>query len=522
MHMPPRLTLAIERNSRVFSTKVGSIFGERRRSWSELADRIARIAGGLSALGLEPGDRVAMLALNSDRYMEFFYAASWAGLLFVPVNIRLAPPEVVHWLGDSGSKALIVDDTFAAMVPALTPHLPELKHVIHAGDGAPPAGMAAFEALAQGDPIASSERCGDDIAGLFYTGGTTGKSKGVMLTHANLIHNAMLLASHFPDTVDATYLHAAPMFHIADGAGTFLYTLSGGTHAFIPAFDPVRTLEAIENLRISNMLLVPVMMNMMVNHPDADKYDLSSIRVAAYGASPMPRAVLERAMALMPDARFFHAYGQTELAPMLTLLGPEHHVFDGPMSGKAGSVGRPCIGMDLAILDDNGAELPRGKVGQICGRGPNVMAGYWNLPEMTAEVSRWGWHQTGDGGYMDEDGFVYIVDRVKDMIISGAENVYSAEVENVLYSHADVVECAVIGVPDDKWGESVHAVVRLAEAAVEDAEALIAHCRAHIAGYKTPRTVSFVQDALPLSGAGKILKTELRKPFWDSKAKQVN
>jgi len=231
---------------------------------------------------------------------------------------------------------------------------------------------------------------------------------------------------------------------------------------------------------------------------------------------------LETAMELMPDPEFYQAYGQTELSPMLTLLVPERHVFEGPLAGKAGSVGQACIGMDVAILDDDGNEAPRGIVGEICARGPNVMKGYWNQPEMTAEVSTHGWHHTGDGGYMDEDGFVFVVDRMKDMIISGGENVYSAEVENALYSHADVVECAVIGVPDEDWGERVHAVVRLVEDAQENPESLILHCKTLIAGYKTPRSVSYQTEPLPLSGAGKILKTELRKPFWEGRSKQVS
>lgn len=522
MTMPPNLSLSIQRNARMKGNSVGSIFSGRRKTWGELADRIARIAGGLLALGLKPGDRVAMLALNSDRYLEYFYATTWAGLLFVPINIRLAAPEVVHWLGDSGSKALIVDDTFTIMVPALTPLLPDLAHIIHADDGATPEGMIAFEALAQSDAVEVSPRCGEDIAGLFYTGGTTGVSKGVILTHANLINNAMILAAHFTDIPNAVYLHAAPMFHLADGAATFLLTMTGNTHTFIPAFDPLGTLICISENKVTNITLVPVMMNMMVNHPDARKYDLSSVRIVAYGASPMPQAVLETALKLMPDAEFYQAYGQTELSPILTLLPPEYHVFDGPLAGKAGSVGQASLGMDVAILDEDGNEVPRGDVGEICARGPNIMKGYWNQPEMTAEVSTHGWHHTGDGGYMDEDGFVFVVDRMKDMIISGGENVYSAEVENALYSHADVVECAVIGVPDEDWGERVHAVVRLVEDAQENPESLILHCKTLIAGYKTPRSVSYQTEPLPLSGAGKILKTELRKPFWEGRSKQVS
>jgi acyl-CoA synthetase (AMP-forming)/AMP-acid ligase II len=522
MTMPANLSLTIQRNARVHGSKVGSILGNRRKTWGELADRIARLAGGFQALGLQPEDRIAIMALNSDRYLEYFYATSWAGLVFVPINTRLAPPEVVHWLGDSGCKAIIVDDTFAKMIPAVKPHLPDLGHVIHAGDGEAPEGMLSFEALATADPAPASDRCGEDLAGLFYTGGTTGPSKGVMLSHANLIHNAMVVASHFPPASDRIQMHAAPMFHLADGAATFSISMTGNTHTYVPAFTPLDTLACISETRVTNVMLVPVMMNMMVNHPEIENYDLSSVRTVSYGASPMPQAVLERALEVMPDATFFQGYGQTELSPMLTVLPPERHVFEGPLAGKAGSVGQPCIGMDVAILDETGQEVPRGTVGEICARGPNVMMGYWNRPELTDEVWKFGWHHTGDAGYMDEDGFVFIVDRMKDMIISGGENVYSAEVENALYSHPHVVECAVIGIPDELWGEAVHAVVRLREGSPEDPEALVSHCRDLIANFKVPRSISFVEDALPLSGAGKILKSELRKPFWEGRAKQVN
>ena len=522
MTMAPQLSLGIRRNAAVDPRRTASVFGERRRTWAEVAERVARLAGGLRALGLGEGDRIAMLALNSDRYLEYFYAVSWAGGVFVPINIRLAPPEFVHWLADSGSRALIVDDAFARVVPEIAPQLPGLEHLVFAGEGETPAGMTGFEALAQHPAIEPSARAGDDLAGLFYTGGTTGVSKGVMLSHANLVHDSLVAAFHYEMPEEPVYLHAAPMFHLADGAATFAVTLGAGTHAYVPAFAPDAVLERIERDRVTNVTLVPAMVNMMTAAPGAAARDLSSVRLVGYGASPMPEAVLKRAMAMMPNARFLQAYGQTECAPILTILPPERHVFEGPLAGKAGSVGRPVINMDVRVLDEDGNECPRGTVGEVCARGPNVMLGYWNRPEQTAEVSRHGWHHTGDGGYMDEDGFIFIVDRLKDMIISGGENVYSAEVENALHKHPDVAECAVIGVPDDTWGERVHAVIRLREGAAADEAALAAHCGALIAGYKRPRSFEFRTEALPLSGAGKILKTELRKPWWADEAKKVH
>jgi long-chain acyl-CoA synthetase len=264
------------------------------------------------------------------------------------------------------------------------------------------------------------------------------------------------------------------------------------------------------------------MINMIVNHPDVDRTDTSSLARILYGASPMPEAVIRRAFVALPHTRFVQAYGQSEAAPCMTFLHPEWHTLEGPKAGKLKSAGRAALGCEVAILDVNDREAPRGEVGEICGRGDNVMLGYWRQPELTEKALRNGWLHTGDGGYMDEDGFVYVVDRMKDMIVSGGENVYSAEVEQALYQHAAVAECAVIGVPDAKWGEAVHAIVRLKPGMEASAEALIAYCHQLIAGYKAPRAVTFRAEPLPLSGAGKILKTELRRPFWEGRDRAVN
>jgi len=522
MSMSAKIPQMIQRNSIVCPDHLATTHMGRQQTWGQFADRIARIAGGLQERGVEPGDRVAMLALNGDHYLEFLFAVSWAGAVFVPINIRLAPPEVIHWLSDSGSRTLIVDDTFVPMAEGVRDHLPKLKDVLYAGDKETPAGMTLFDDLAQSTPAAMSTRGGDDLAGLFYTGGTTGVSKGVMLSHANLFNNAMVGGLSFEYGADPVYLHAAPMFHLADGASTFGVTLMGGTHAYVPAFNPEATLKRISEDRVTAVTLVPLMLNMMVNHPGVEDYDVSSLSTIAYGASPMPQSVLKRAMALMPACQFVQGYGQTECSPLLTVLRPECHVLDGPLSSKMASVGHPIIGMDVRILDERDEEVPRGEVGEICTRGPNVMLGYWNRPEKTAETWRNGWHHTGDGGTMDEDGYIFVVDRLKDMIISGGENVYSAEVENAIYQHPAVAECAVIGIPNEKWGEQVHAIVRLKDGHSAEADNIISHCHTLIAGFKCPRSVDLVTDPLPVSGAGKILKIELRKPWWEGFEKQVN
>ncbi|WP_340149935.1 long-chain-fatty-acid--CoA ligase [uncultured Sneathiella sp.] len=512
--------------TRAVQTKGGSvatICAGREHTYAEFAERVQRFAGALRAHGITEGERVAILAHNSDRYLEFYYATPWAGGVFVPVNTRLAVPEFAYWLNDSGSEILLVDDNFAGVVPELRKLVPELREVIYIGDGETPADMLNYEELvAKNDPVPDAGRGFDDLAGLFYTGGTTGVSKGVMLSHTNFLTNTLNAMPCFSFEEDARWLHVAPMFHIADGAAVFGATMGLGVHVFIPGFTPKGTMEAVQEYRITNTLLVPTMVNMVVNDPDIAKYDMSSLKDIIYGASPMPEAVIRKALEVLPNTGFTHAYGQTECAPLSTFTGPEFHVLEGPNAGRFKSAGRAAYACEVRIFDENDEEVPRGTVGEVCVRGANVMLGYWNKPEQTAEALRGGWMHSGDGGYMDEQGFVYIVDRVKDMIISGGENVYSAEVENAVYQHPAVAECAVIGIPHETWGEQVHAVVRLHEGQDATEEAIIEFSHTLIAGFKCPRSVAFVSDPLPLSGAGKILKTELRKPYWADQEKQVS
>jgi acyl-CoA synthetase (AMP-forming)/AMP-acid ligase II len=298
--------------------------------------------------------------------------------------------------------------------------------------------------------------------------------------------------------------------------------LSGDVHAVVPFFSPENVLDAVERFRITDTLLVPTMINMLISHPKIAEADVSSIRFMAYGGSVIPEAVLRRAIAALPNCRFMQAYGQTELSPVATLLGPEYHVLEGPNAGRLTSAGRPAACNELEIVDVNDVEVPRGTVGEIRCRGANTMLGYWNKPHETAAAFRDGWVYTGDAAYMDEEGFVYIVDRLKDMIVSGGENVFSAEVENVVCNHPAVGQCAVIAVPSVEWGEAVHALVILREGCDATAADIIAHCRQSIAGYKCPRSVEFRIEAFPLSGAGKVLKRELRRPYWEEAERQVS
>jgi long-chain acyl-CoA synthetase len=465
---------------------------------------------------------VAILALNSDRYMEFMFGVPWAGAVFVPINTRLAGPEIVYWLNDSGSKVLLVDGNFAAAVATIRDQLGSLEHLVFIDEGAVPEGCMTYAELLSAPAVPDAGRGDDDLAGLFYTGGTTGRSKGVMLSHANLVCNVLQALPVIGSLSGERSLHVAPMFHIADGFTCIIAATMAHQNYILPAFEPVATMRAIEEHKIDRVLMVPTMVNMFVNHEQVADHDLSSLRTVIYGASPMPEAVITRALEVLPDARFFQAYGQTEASPLLTVLGPEYHTIEGEHAGKLKSAGRSVPGVDLAIFDDDGNDVALGTVGEICAKGPNVMLGYWNLEEQTQAALKDGWLHTGDGGFLDEDGFLFIVDRVKDMIVSGGENVFSAEVENVIYQHPEVDQCAVIGIPSEKWGEQVHAVIVPKPATTLTEESIITFCREQIAGFKCPRSVSFREEPLPLSGAGKILKTELRAPFWEGVDRAVN
>lgn len=514
------ITQTLRRAVQIRANSVATICGNRRQTWTQFEQRIDRLGSALKSLGVGAEDRVAVLALNSDRYVEYFYAVAWIGAASNPVNIRLAPPEIAYTLDDSASAVLFVDDTFAKMLPALRPLMRTVKHIVFMGDGALPEGCLSYEALiADHRPIADANAGGGALAGLFYTGGTTGKSKGVMLTHDNVVYNAInvIPALHYDDT--AVYLHAAPMFHLADMANTFAVTMAGGTHVTIPRFDVDDVLATIARERVTHTVLVPTMINLLVSSGKIADHDISSLRRMLYGASPMPEAVLLRAMVALPGVGFTQGYGQTEAAPVVSFLEPKFHVAGG---AKLTSAGRPAYGVEVVVMNEDDVEVPRGTVGEICARGLNVMRGYWGLEEQSQQTLRNGWLHTGDLGYMDPDGFIFLVDRAKDMIISGGENIFSVEVEGAIYQHPAVQECAVIGIPSEQWGEAVLAIVVPKAGASVSGEEIIAHCRTLIAGYKLPRSVELRLEPLPVSGAGKILKTDLRKPYWAGRSKSVN
>lgn len=518
-----QLTSILRRAAQVNGAGTATIYKDRQQSWSDMLLRVSKLAGALQSLGMKPGDRVALLSLNSDRYIEYYFATVWGGGAMMPMNIRWSPAECAFALNDAGAEILLVDDAFAAAAGPIREQVSGLKTIVFCGDGETPDGMVNYEDILQAaTPVADAGRGGDDLAGVYYTGGTTGFPKGVMLSHTNLYVGGISNSEAIGIRDGTAYLHAAPMFHIADLLFFAAITFAAGTHVVIPMFTPDATLEAIQTHRPSHVLLVPVMLQMILQSPNFDTTDVSSLSCIAYGASPITEAVLIEAFEKFPKAQFLQAFGQTELSPVATILDTQYHVLEGPNSGKLRSAGRATRVVEIRIVDETDQDVPCGTVGHIIVKGPVTMLGYWNKPDITAETIKDGWVYTGDAGYMDTEGFVFLMDRLKDMVVSGGENVYSAEVENALSQHPAVATSAVIGVPSEQWGESVHAIVILNPETTATPDELKAHCHTLIAGYKCPRSVEFRTEPFPLSGANKVLKTELRKPYWDGQDRQIS
>lgn len=496
-------------------------FGEEVITFAELDAGSNRVAHALTAMGVTKGERVSFLGKNHPLYFEALVGAAKIGAVMTPVNWRLAAPEVAYILGNCEARVVFVGEGFADMLARVRPDCPRVEEVIgidapdHAGTD-----YRTWRDAAPNDPVDVPLSLEDDALQL-YTSGTTGKPKGAVMTNGSILSSRADPSDRDwqqPVEGDVTLL-AMPCFHIS-GTGTGIGTMVAGSNSIVlPEYDPTKALELIENYSISKIFLVPAAIQILLNHPRVNEADFSRLKIITYGASPIPLELMREAMRVI-GCGFVQMYGMTETSGTIVALDPEDHVPEG--SPRMRSVGTPLAGVELKIVDEDGNELPAGTVGEIATRSAKNMSRYWNNPDATAEtIDADGWLRTGDAGYMDEDGYLYIHDRVKDMIISGGENVYPAEVENALYAHPKVADVAVIGVPDEKWGEAVKACVVVKDGEELSEAEVIAHAREHIAGYKCPKSVDFI-EALPRNPSGKILRRELRAPYWEGKDRAVN
>ncbi|HET9531673.1 MAG TPA: long-chain-fatty-acid--CoA ligase [Blastocatellia bacterium] len=498
------------------------IWGDRMTTYAQANARADALACGLQDLGLNKGDRVGVFMYNRPQLIESFFATWKAGGCVVPLNARFVAEEVSYHLKDSEATAIIFGEEFREMISEIRGQLPPLKHFICTGS--PLDGQISYERIVS-DLRESAYSCvdvsDDDLAWLFYTSGTTGRPKGAMLTHGNLTFMAVGWVADLmhlePEDVG---LHAAPLTHGA-GFHSVALTLKAASQVILKAhrFEPENFFATVERHRVTNTWLVPTQIKILLNYPGIDKWDISSLKWVVYGGAPMYVEDLKEAIRRMGHV-FVQLYGQGETPMTGTYLRPQEHVLEGPESTRLVSCGQARSGIEVKILSESDKEVPRGQAGEICVRGPTVMEGYWRRPEATAESLRGGWLHTGDVGSMDEQGYVYILDRTKDMIISGGSNVYPREVEEVLLRHPAVSEVCVIGVPDEFWGEAVKAVVVLKEGAAASADEIIRFAALHMADYKKPKSVDFVA-AIPRNAYGKVLKRELREQYWASHGRKV-
>jgi len=496
------------------------VFEGRATGYAGLDRRASQIANGLIALGCAPGTRVGHLGKNSDSYIELLFGAAKARCVLTGVNWRLAAPEIAFILKDAGVSVLFVDAEYHDLAGTLLPDLPQLKTVIALEGGH--ADWPDYAAWRGGQDNADPALpvSADEAVVQLYTSGTTGHPKGVVLTHA-------AYRSFFEQGVKdgfATWspgdpsIVAMPFFHVAGANWALLGVWHGATNIIVKEVDPVRILDLIETHRVETAFFVPAVILFLVQASAAKPRDLSSMRTIVYGASPIAEELLLKAQGVF-KCDFVQVYGLTETNGGAVHLPAADH---DPARGKLRAAGKPNSGMEIRIVGEDGNDLPAGEVGEVWIRGGSLMQGYWNQPEATAAaMDSDGWFRSGDAGYLDEEGYLYIHDRVKDMIISGGENIYPAEVENALFAHPGVADAAVIGVPDDKWGEAVKAVIVRAPGADPTPEELTAFVRERIAGYKTPRSYDFT-DALPRNPTGKILKRVLREPYWKGRERAVS
>lgn len=505
----------VERNARKYPSKVGVISGENRFSYAQFADRVHRLANGLMGLGMVKGARVAVLAQNCHQYLEAYFAAAQAGLVLVPINYRLTGREVSYIVNHSEAQAFIFQEEYLDLVLSISEGLPAVKRYICIDRD--------YEKLIAGaSPEAPQVQVNeDDLICIMYTSGTTGQPKGAVMTQSNWLAHTVNMLLELAIVHEDITLHVVPFFHIASIWPMLTHFYVGGTNVIIKAFEPELVLKTFERERITTCNAVPTMIIQMLECPHAERHDYSSLKWLGYGASPMPLEVLKRAMKLF-GPKLLQVYGLTEANPLLTLLPVKEHILDGPpeIAKRLSSCGREIINVQVKVVDEMGRDVAPGEIGEIIARGDNIIKEYWRNPEETATAIKEGWLYTGDLATVDEAGYIYIVDRKKDVIISGGENISSREVEEVIYTHPAVLEVAVIGVPDEKWGEAVQAIIVLKSGKEASEEEILDICQRNLAPYKRPKSIEYM-ESLPKSGAGKILKRELREKYWQGYGRRV-
>jgi long-chain acyl-CoA synthetase len=492
--------------------------GDRTVTYAELARRVGALGAALDELGVERGGRVGFLGVNSLAHVECAIGVPAYGRVLVDINFRLAQSELKFMVDDCEVEALVVDRTQLDVARALRDECESLRELVLDAREPAPSDCLSYEALLDSEPIAAAPVDEHALAAISYTGGTTGKPKGVMLSHRNLLANARhnLIATGHASA--DRWLHVCPMFHVAGTANLYACTWVGARQTVLPRFAAPEVADTIEREGITHVVLVPTMVSMLLDELDRRGGErLPSLRHVQYAASPIPPDVQRRLLEAL-DCEVVQFYGMTEAAPTVTRLDGEDH----RGGRRLQSIGRPVVGVQAELRDLDGQRVPTGEVGEVWVRGPNVMLGYWNRPDATADALVDGWYRTGDAGRADEEGYLFLVDRLKDMIITGGENVYSIEVEAALAEHTAVVEAAVFGIPHERWGEAVHAVVVTSADATVTPEELVEHCRRLIAGYKLPRSFDLRTEPLPRSAPGKLLKNQLRDPYWAGHDRRVN
>jgi acyl-CoA synthetase (AMP-forming)/AMP-acid ligase II len=516
--------------ARLFGRKEGVVCGDSRFTYAQFNERCDRLSAALARLGIQKGDRVAYLSFNCHRLLEAYYGVPQLEGLLLPLNIRLSPEELGYILSDAAPRVLFFDPEFVPLVEVLRQGAKSVEHFI-ALQGAKPSWahpMTYDELLAAAEPASIDYRTIDEnsVAELFYTSGTTAHPKGVMLTHRNLYMHAFYTACGMKSSDDEVTTYTVPLFHVNSWGTPHITTMAGGRHVILRKFDPKALMELIQSERMTRLQMVPAMVIAMLNHPDFSKYDLSSLKMFFIGGAPTNVAMIREIEEKIPGCTAQGGYGLTETSPVITAALIKDHLRGDAQEAnirRKATAGFALAGAEVRVVDIRDHEVPADgtTVGEVVVQGDVVMAGYWKQPEATAAAIRDGWFHTGDLAVVDEEGYILIVDRAKDMILSGGENIASAEIERVLYLHPAVLECAVIAVPDEKWGEVPKAIVTLRPGAGASEDEILKHCRQHLAGFKVPKSAE-IRENLPKGGTGKILKKTLRDAYWAGRDRRVH